>query len=139
MSRRVVRFSRKIITVYFIVYATYYCINHKKQLKNQFEHIKEYTIDLSYFNKKSKEEEILDNLNLPFKIKIEREKPASVKLPYWTPAIISAMKLLKKVSITDHSDQSNKGDKIIEELIRESPIKNKDSEKFHLNVPEDTF
>ena len=62
-----------------------------------------------------------------------------MKLPYWTPAIISAMKLLRKVSITDHSDQSNKRDKIIEELIRESPIKTRDFEKFHLDVPEDTF
>lgn len=59
-----------------------------------------------------------------------------MKLPYWTPAIISAIKLLKKVNITDQSDQSNKIDKIIEELIRESPIKNKNSED---NVPEDTF
>ena len=76
---------------------------------------------------------------MPFKIKIEREKPTSVKLPYWTPAIISAMKLMKRVSFSDHSDQTNKQDKIIEELISESPVKTKDYEEFQLEIPIDTF
>ena len=62
-----------------------------------------------------------------------------MKLPYWTPAIISAMKLMKRVSFSDHSDQTNKQDKIIEELISESPVKTKDYEEFQLEIPIDTF
>jgi hypothetical protein len=52
-----------------------------------------------------------------------------VKLPYWTPAIINTFKLIRKVSF---SDQTVTKDKIIEELLRESPLKNRDSERFYL-------
>ena len=120
-----------------MVYTIYYCINHKKQITNQLE---QHRIDLSYFNKRSNEEEILDNLNLPFKIKIEKEKRRSVKLPYWTPAIISTVKLLKKLMISDHSDQRpkppEKRDKIIDELLRQSPVITRDCDDFDLKIPE---
>lgn len=123
-----------------MVYTIYYCINHKKQITNQLE---QHRIDLSYFNKRSNEEEILDNLNLPFKIKIEKEKRRSVKLPYWTPAIISTVKLLKKLMISDHSDQGpkppEKRDKIIDELLRQSPVITRDCDDFDLNIPEELF
>lgn len=55
-----------------------------------------------------------------------------MKLPYWTPAIINTFKLIRKVSFSDQSDQTVTKDKIIEELLRESPVKNRDSERFYL-------
>ena len=49
------------------------------------------------------------------------------------------MKLMKRVSSSDQSDQTNNQDKIIEELISESPVKTKDYEEFYLEVPIEPF
>lgn len=127
-----------------MIYTITYWINYKKEISTKFKTAKKYKLDISSFrtlvnNKRNNEEEILDNLNLPFKIKIKKEKPTSVKLPYWTPAIISTIKLLKKIIITDHSDQASKQDKIIEELLRKSSIITKGFEEFHLNVLKEVF
>ena len=114
-----------------MVYTVKYGVNHKKEIIRQFHTVKEHRIDLSYLvNNKSKEEEILDNLNLPFKIKIEKEKKPSVKLPHWTPIIISAYNVFRRINLSDQSDHTPKKDKIVEELERMSSYKTSTEEDF---------
>ena len=115
-----------------MAYTMYFCINHKKEISSKLKESKEYGTDLSYFNNlgnnRSKEEQILDDLNLPFKIRISKENKPNVKLPYWTSAIFSVFKLINRLNFSDQSDHVQKRDKLIDELIRNSSFINEDLE-----------